>query len=75
MVWCNRVNWIGVRDEVLGFPLRRPAAEFVGPRLDQHRCDFRRREMAVIDISGKWNGTTDHGLGSPYIRWIWFGHI
>ena len=68
LVWCNKVNCIGVRDEVLGLPLRRPATEFLGPRLDQHKCDGQDREMAVISRDGTWNGTLDGGEGSPHIR-------
>ena len=68
LVWCNKVNCIGVRDEVLGIPLRRPAAEFLGPRLDQHRCDDQGREMALINREGEWRGESDRGEGSPHIR-------
>ena len=68
LVWCNKVNCIGVRDKVLGFPLRKAASEFLGPRLDQHRCDDQDREMAVIGRDGTWNGTLDGGEGSPHIR-------
>ena len=68
LVWCNKVNCIGVRDDALGIPLRRPAAEFLGPRLDQHGCDKEGREMAVISEEGTWSGDSDGGEGSPHIR-------
>ena len=68
LVWCNKVNCIGVRDEELGLPLRRPATEFLGPRLDQHKCNGQDREMAVVGRDGTWNGTLDGGEGSPHIR-------
>jgi len=68
MVWCNVVNCIGVRDDVLGFPLRRPHGEFYTRRLDQHRCDDKRRWMAVINVNGTWTGETDSGKGSPHMR-------
>ena len=68
LVWCNKVNCIGVRDDALGIPLRRPAAEFSGARLDQHPCDKERREMAVISPDGTWKGDSDKGKGSPHIR-------
>ena len=68
LVWCNRVNCIGVRDDVLGISLRRPAAELMGARLDQHPCDKERREMAVISADGAWHGDSDGGEGSPHIR-------
>ena len=70
LVWCNRVNCIGVHDDVLGLPLRRPVVEFQGPRLDKHKCDDHRREMAVIGVDGRWNGTSDGGKGSPHIRYL-----
>ena len=68
MVWCNVVNCIGVRDDVLGFPLRRPHEEFYTQRLDQHLCDYKRRWMAVINENGTWTGETDSGKGSPHMR-------
>ena len=68
LVWCNTVNCIGIKDEVLGVRLRRHPTEFLGPRLDQHKCDNQRREMAVINEKGFWTGETDSGQGSPHIR-------
>ena len=68
MVWCNKVNCMGVRDEILGQPLRLPVTGFDRGRLDQHRCDEKNRLLAVITPQGTYEGETDNGVGSPHIR-------
>ena len=68
MVWCNRVNCLGVEDQVLGARLRLPVSEFYVGRLDQHRCDEKNRELAIITKQGKYEGDSDGGEGSPHIR-------
>ena len=54
LVYCNKVNCIGVQDSLLDQPVRLPTEFFNRGRLDQHRCDGQRRLLAVIEPSGRW---------------------
>ena len=68
MVWCNKINCVGVQDAALGHPLRLPVTEFNAGRLGLHPCDKTSRKMAIITPEGTFNGDTDGGQGSPYVR-------
>ena len=68
LVYCNKVNCIGVQDSLLDQPVRLPTEFFNRGRLDQHRCDSQGRLLAVIEPTGRWAGQTDGGEGSPHIR-------
>ena len=68
LVYCNKVNCIGVQDSLLDQPVRLPTEFFNRGRLDQHRCDGQGRLLAVIEPTGRWAGQTDGGQGSPHIR-------
>lgn len=68
VVWCNKVNCMGVLDSVLGGNVRLDLKHLYKGRLDQHKCDTQAREMAIIGENGKWTGQTDGGQGSPHIR-------
>ena len=68
LVYCNKVNCIGVQDGLLDQPVRLQAEFFNRGRLDQHQCDGQRRLLAVIEPSGHWTGQDDGGQGSPHIR-------
>ena len=68
LVYCNKVNCIGVQDSLLDQPVRLPTEFFNRGRLDQHRCDSQGRLLAVVEPTGRWAGQTDGGQGSPHIR-------
>lgn len=68
MVWCNKVNCMGVLDSELGSEVRLDLSQLEHGRLDMHKCDDKRREMAMIGSDGKWTGETDRGSGSPHMR-------
>jgi hypothetical protein len=69
LVWCNKVNCLGVEDAALvGGEVRLPLERLDAGRLDQHACDSKHRHMALIGEDGRWSGETDGGEGSPHIR-------
>ena len=70
LVWCNVVNCIGIQDSILGEPVRLPIEAFSDPRqnVTGHRCDKKRRPMAIITPEGKYEGDNDGGFGPPRIR-------
>ena len=68
LVYCNKVNCIGVADSLLDQPVRLETEFFDRGRLDQHRCDGKNRALAVIQPTGRWTGEDDGGQGSPHIR-------
>ena len=68
MVWCNKCNCVGVRDDLLVKPDRSPAERFYIGHSYGHICDSKKRPMALISPEGKWEGKTDKGQGSPVIR-------
>ena len=53
-----------MKDSELDVPMRRPFEEVKTARLDAHKCDNTKRELVVIDKTGKWNGESDHKRGS-----------
>ena len=68
LVYCNKVNCIGVADSLLDQPVRLETEFFDRGRLDQHRCDGKKRALALIQPTGRWTGEDDGGQGSPHIR-------
>ena len=53
MVYCNKVNCIGVQDSLLDTPVRLQAEFFNRGRLDQHQCDGERRALARGEREGQ----------------------
>jgi len=68
MVYCNLVNCVAIRDDILPHPVRLPTKVFHRYNSFITRCDQKKRPMAIIEKNGKWEGRTDNGNGSFYIR-------